>query len=115
MKTSKKHFEIFKSECLKWQEKLKLDDWHIFFQHTKLDGVDANTLRSSEYNATLSLDTTIIDVDYNMPIDDYIKQLAKHEMIHVMLGYFALQAVRPERIRDEAEEALVRKLEKIIK
>ena len=33
MKTTKKHFEIFKEECLKWQRELGLMNYTIYIKH----------------------------------------------------------------------------------
>jgi len=115
MKTTKQHFEIFKKECKKWQEVLSLDNCNLYFQHIDLGESDATCLRTTDGRMTLSLSTELLDeIDYDMPITNYIKKLAKHEMIHALLAQLALSITRDEVLRHEAEELLVHKLEKII-
>ena len=31
MKTTKKHFELFRQECQKWIDELKLDNWEVHY------------------------------------------------------------------------------------
>lgn len=117
MKTTKKQFELFKSECLKWIKEFELSGWRFDFYLEELTEAQASVTR--DYDGcvvTVRLDKEIKiddDGDYNQ----VIIESAKHEMIHAMLGNLSALAVSRYIQRDEiykAEEELVRKLEKII-
>lgn len=117
MKTTKKQFNLFKSECLRWADKFGLDGWRLDFYLEKLKGAQASVTRSYEgCVAEVRLDTEIkIDDDGNY--DQVVKESAKHEMIHALLGNLSALASSRYVQGDEiykAEEELVRKLEKII-
>ena len=104
MKTTHKHLEIFKKECLKWQDKFELHNWELNFrwQHsdesrasinTNLNGYVATIFLSEEWNS------------YNEITEKDIKLTAKHEMIHLLLA--RMDAVTRARFVsiDEAIEA----------
>ena len=56
IKLTPKHFQIFKAECEKWIDKLKLDNWEIHFRWQDTDGVRASCNSDlSGYIATLFL------------------------------------------------------------
>lgn len=117
MKTTKQHFEVFKGECQKWIDILKLDNWDVHYRwyldknsrgscSTDLDGYVATLELSKEWR------------NYDKLTDDDIKQTAKHEVIHLLLARLSQNARARYVSSDdlgESEEELVRKLEKIIK
>ena len=116
MKLNNKHFKLFKDECEKWLKRLELNDYSIFYEFKYLEGRDAcNTVTGSIGNATIALSTEIETFDKKS--NDYIKILAKHEVLHVLLGRFGSLAhnrySREDELIDE-EEHLVRKLVNII-
>ena len=123
MKTTKKDFELFKSECQKWINRFELNNWTIRYswRDLELDGLDgASNSGAWNYIAYLTLDTEIDDEnigDRDMIIE--IKEAAKHEVIHLLIKRLKLKAIyryiKDENEIVEAEEELVRKLEKIIK
>jgi len=119
MKTTNKHFKLFKKECHKWVDRFQLNNYDIAFEHKKLNDAHARCIIDNEYDSTIALTSDIPTCfDYNMSMDDYIKHLAKHEVIHVLLGRVmntgnSRYITKAEIL--EAEEELVRKLEKIIK
>ena len=120
MITTKAQFKLFKKECQKWIDRFELNNWSCVYEFKKLINNDAQSLVSGDvYNATIALDKDIeTDFDRNMTDNEYIKEIAKHEIIHLLLGRFGYNAherfiTKSEII--EAEEELVRKLLKIIK
>ena len=118
-KLTNKHFAIFKAECRKWVKEFELSNWSVIYEFKKLDDMDACLARAENYNATISLDIEIdTNFDYDMTLDDYIKQCAKHEVLHLLLGRVSLIAKSngyTNKDFAEEEESLVRKLIKIVK
>jgi len=122
MKTTKKHFELFKTECDKWIKKLELSDWDISIDWVNLkeecnfrvglcEGFGENCAR-------ICLDKEIPD-EYlgDKSIIDLVKETAKHEVIHVLvknLEITALSRFVEQREIALATESLVRKLEKTL-
>ena len=114
-KTTKKDFELFMKECKIWEERLRLDGWSILYLHEEAGKALAET--------DITPDTRTVCVRLNTewtdPINtEAIKETAKHEMIHVLLGRMSGNASYRYTSKielDESEEELVYKLEKIIK
>ena len=114
MKLQNKHFEDFKKHCLYYLDKFQLNDYDVSFEFKKINDDAVNHI-GSDGNITIALD---IEIDpFDRDINEYIKYLAKHEIIHCLIGEFALLAnfryVSEKEIYN-AEEHLVRKLCKII-
>lgn len=120
MKLQKKHFELFKKECQKWINILELNHYCIGYQHTELEKNYAESIiRGDTYIVTFVLTTEIdMNIDRNKTLDELICELAKHEVLHCLLGRFSTNAhsryINQNELL-EAEEELVIKLEKIIK
>uniref|UniRef100_A0A6M3LNY7 Uncharacterized protein n=1 Tax=viral metagenome TaxID=1070528 RepID=A0A6M3LNY7_9ZZZZ len=120
MKTTQKQFELFKSECQKWIDRFEISHWDIVYEHKAEKGNYANTLRNIEsLNAVIGLgeELDIDGLDLGISIDDYIKVLAKHEVLHILCGKVSEYGTSREFTFTDirrAEEELVRKLEKII-
>lgn len=118
MKIDKKLFELFKVECHKWIDEFQLNDYDVFFELKKIDNnADARSFIAGGIgNITIILNNEINLSDENP--EKYIKEAAKHEIIHCLLGRFSNLArsryINEGEISNE-EEHLVRKLCKIIK
>lgn len=121
MKLTKKHFDLFKSECLKWIDGFELNNWEIYFSWQEKEEFRATTKsKLSGYVATifLSRDWEFQEALEGTNLENEIKKSAKHEIIHLLLARLSTNgAVRFISLDDcqESEEELVRKLEKIIK
>lgn len=117
MKLTTKHFKVFKKECLKWQNRFELHNWELHFRWQDTDKDRAGlTINLDAYIATAFLSRNWDNYDKISKND--IKIVAKHEMIHLLLGRIsALVGARflTTDERDEADEETVRKLEFIIK
>jgi hypothetical protein len=122
MKTTKKDFELFKSETERLMKEWELNNWHPAWEHKKLADANAKTeADGSCYNVTFCLSA---DIDFDKFIfrqikkEDFIKRLAKHEVIHLLLGrvmHCAEARFCTDSEMNEAEEELMRKLEVIIR
>lgn len=115
IKTTKKHFEFFKSECLRFQRKWGITSWTLLFSWGKIPGRLAQ--------ATLNYTSGMVTVEFALEWDhrpltkQYLTMLAKEEMIHVVMGRFSCLASERHVGEDEldaAEHEAVRILEKII-
>ena len=117
-KTTDKDFKLFKTECQKWIDKFELNEWKVYYKHQSL-----KKSVFAEINSNLHGRVTIITLEKDWPmegiesIEDSIKEVAKHEVIHLLLVQLCSNAqtryVNKDQV-DEAEEALVRKLEKLL-
>jgi hypothetical protein len=115
MITTKKDFERFKVEFLKWVDRFGLKGYEITFLHKKLNDACAEVWANEKAkmaSVTLSTKRGIEDCK-NDTIEDY----AKHEAIHLLLN--RIRWLGECRFIDDAElpeewEKLVRILEKII-
>lgn len=103
LKTTKKHFALFRRTFRYWQNKLNCSDYLVWFEHVKLDDASANI--HVDYNtkaATVRLATVIYS-----PIED----IARHEALHLMMGKYSHLANKRYATSEEiseAEESIVR-------
>ncbi len=118
MKTNKKQFELFKSECLKWIDIFELSGWRFDFFLMDIGKHQAEVERVYE-NCVITVRFNLkLEVSDNRTADETIKNSAKHEMIHILIGNLATMAYSKYVTESEitkAEEELVRKLSVIIK
>ena len=118
MKTTKKQFELFKSECQKWIDRFELSGWRFDFYLEELVRAQALVIRAyEECVITVKFNTTLERSD-ERSFDEVIIETAKHEMIHALIGNLATMAYAKYVTESEitkTEEELVRKLDKIIK
>lgn len=117
-KTTKEDFEIFRKEAKKYIDIFELNNWEVAFAITKKEGVMGSCEHSLQgYTATLFLCNKWED-EIKPCTPETIKETAKHEVIHLLLGRFSecgeARFVNRDEL-NEAEEELVRRLEFIIK
>lgn len=118
MKTTKKQFELFKKYCLQYQRELNLLDWDLAYEHSKIkSGAYAQAGRSLEdMNGTITF-TTDWDDEVDKLNPQNIKETAKHEMLHLLLGQLSLLAQSryiTYREIEIAEHSVINKLVKLI-
>lgn len=85
MKTTKKDFEIFKSECEKWIDFFGLKEWNVFYKQTELEepSIVADCYPTYiDKSALIRLNTEIQD-NYGV---DVINRFAFHEICHLLLN-----------------------------
>jgi hypothetical protein len=84
LKTTKRHFEIFKKECKKWIEIFGLKEWSYYFFH---DNWDEKNRASVIYNVVKRTVSINLETKWNTPptVND-IKITAFHEVCEVLLG-----------------------------
>lgn len=114
-KKTKKHFELFKSECEKWIKIFQLNNWRFEFFIDNED--DKNRVYQLRRWRIKSIDMYFCSRSSLSKDIQKVKQTAKHEIIHSMLGGLVLlgeqRYLREDELYEE-EEGLVRKLEKLI-
>lgn len=87
-RVTKAHFEIFKTEFLRWQEFFGLKDWGVEFLHQKLD---PNTARARIFlNSVGGMATAVLNVSWNehsttVLTNDVIRVVAFHECCEMLL------------------------------
>ena len=116
MKYTKSDFELFRREALKWIQQLGLSDWHVSFHHRSLgESTGANFQCDLEAkSAAISLNS---DEQVPAAYPKTVQELAKHEVLHLLLAPLAEKAeyrfVRQEELH-EAEHGIVQKLMKLL-
>jgi len=115
--TTAAHFELFKKECRKWIDFFELNDWEIYFQHTKSDG----KFSGIEWNSDDLIATIILSKDWtpgknNIVTAAALKDSALHEVVHLLFGRIeglALDRFLTKKELEKESEAMVHKLKKI--
>ena len=107
-------FELFKAEFTKWQEVFGLSGYRIYFEYVEMEELDIATIDTciGEMFATVRFNSKATNKNRD------IRQEAKHEAVHLLLGRIVGNAQYRYATRDEmkeAEEELVNKLTLLIK
>ena len=115
IKLTDKHFKIFVGECGRWIDKLKIDNWKVYYrwQESKENRATIST-KLGGYVATIFLSKKWCGEKVT---EDEVKESAKHEVIHLLLARMSTNGgsrfVSQYEV-DESEEELVQKLEKLL-
>lgn len=83
MKTTARHFKIFKEEFTKWQEKLGLLEWRVDFWHTHLED-SYSTMRSNTVAKVAEVHLCTDWGEDNILSDKAIRETALHEAAHLL-------------------------------
>lgn len=87
MKITKKQFELFKKEALKWLEYFGLKSWSVYFEQKKIEGCRALcTFNCVGGIATISLGTSWNEQNKIFVTDEIIKRTAFHEVCELFLA-----------------------------
>jgi hypothetical protein len=110
-----KDFELFKKECLKWQEKLGLHGWNLYILFEKIneDTYGQCDRDYSTHTATIIYNSELSEENFN---ERNVIQTARHEMFHLLLS--ELSALAHSRVWGDAhyysaEEKVVNTLTKL--
>lgn len=119
MKTTSKHFATFKRECLGLQREWQLADWELRFEHASL-GKDFY----ADCSVSLEDRSAVIRFCREWPLggeavnQEALRDLAKHEVLHVLLGPMGrrlnFRRVITQEEADEAEHGVLMRLMKLI-
>ena len=119
MRTTKKDFVKFQKECSKWLDRFWLREWQVFYCWEDLgesSGARTEYFHGSK-NVAISLNNRQDPKDGHRQFEHSIEDLAKHEVIHLLLADVIGLAESRYCTREEiesAEHALVQKLMKLI-
>jgi hypothetical protein len=88
LKTSESDFDFFKSECLRFQREWGLNNWTIIFLWLP---IQENRLAQVGRNAEAGTATIELNTEWDYPVLDHdiLTQIAKEEMLHVLLGHYS--------------------------
>ena len=116
MKTSKKYFEKFKAEFLKWQKELGLMQYRIDFFHEKLDHSYAEIrVQELEKAVRISLNTEISKDSAGVAggPEEHARHEAMHLLLHRLRWLGGCRYIESTDL-DEEWEAIVVRLEKVL-
>lgn len=113
------YFKLFQKECLKRIKLLNLNDWEVNFTHTDLNDRDEEALAITSWNVSQRSVTFLLGTDfYNQGISEsIIKDVAKHEVLHLLLAKITSLARNRyvlDREIDEEIHVLVARLEMLL-
>jgi len=115
MKTTAKHFDIFKKEVYRWIDRFGLGDWRVDCYHEhNLEGTRASCVfRCQGMAADIYLEREWKDEKIKIV---NIRSSALHEVAHILLAKLYEQATSRFGITEdqitEATEGIIRRLEK---
>lgn len=113
-RTTKRHYRLFQEEVRKFQKDWGINGWVLEFEHSKLEpGYLAMVERDFGQGQALISFSTFWEVE---PIQENLRSIAKHELLHVILGRMrGLATTRfcSEGELDAAEHELINLLETI--
>lgn len=115
MKTTKQDFDKFKSFVLEWQNTLGLTDWHIYFNHTKLDNSFADTACSASGRGVMIRFST--SWEDRPVVDKELRECALHECLHIVTAELLNEArarFADEYTLEAAEHSVVTRLTNVI-
>lgn len=117
MKTTRAHFNLFKSECLYWLKELGLLHWSVFFEHEKMESRYAGIqYRINGRVATLALNTEWDGITFEKSaIPSKLRESAIHECLHLLLADLCEHANSrsySQELMERDEERVIRTLEK---
>jgi hypothetical protein len=114
--TTKADFELFKKECWKWINRLGLHSWEYSFVHADIDANgDCTSFRNAK-RILIRFAKSIIPIDKTKSF--YIKEIAQHEVFHVLLENLYHQAFDRSYCDEDyriEEHAVIHKLQKAFK
>jgi len=116
LKTTKAHFEYFKSEVLRWVEKLGVTDYRIDFIHADIDEY-ASFFVAARKKVSSVMFCTDWFVEERPLNKANIADTAKHEAVHVVLA--DLSWLARDRFTTEGEvlaatEAAARRIQRLL-
>jgi len=114
MKTTKKHFELFKKEGRKWLREFGLLDWETFFNHKD---IDARARYSADIEHRIAVLILSTQWEGPQPQNKLIRRAAFHEVAELLLA--KIRCLAESRTCDEQElneaiHAVIRTLENVI-
>jgi hypothetical protein len=117
MKTTKKSFESFKKYCREYQKEFGLMHYTLYFELGECEGFAHNNV-GDMYVATITLNHKYNKEDYaDSTHEECLKDTARHEMLHVIIGKLYYLAFRRHASSSEilsADEEAVSIMENLL-
>lgn len=113
--TNKKDFERFQKECLKWADKLNLNEWDFKFQHKNIDAYADCTSEMKSKTIIMRLNK-IFELEGKTKLQQ-IKSSARHEMLHTLLENLYHQAIARNFNHESylaEEHSVIHRLERLL-
>lgn len=114
MKTTRKQFEAFKAEVLRWQKRLGLTDWRVCFDHGQAKGAYGELFANREGRISTVVFANRCDGDGLIGFDPV--NTGRHEALELLLAPMK-DIARSRDFResdlDEAAHAVIRRLESL--
>lgn len=119
MKTTKHHFNVFKNECQRLIDRWGITGWNInFFVDEEMAGSHAEVSFDLEYKKAFFWFPKNWTDKYSDPTDEFIKQVALHEVTHFLAARM-YKVAESRYVTDsqvtEAYEELARLIENAVK
>lgn len=121
MKTNKKDFEIFTSECEYFVELLGLTDWKIYYTHELWSN---DSYANCDLNIPARVATINLSTDWNEgkktkeELNYILKEIALHEVCHILLSDLCQLAlskyIKSSDEIDSIEHVIIRRLERAL-
>ena len=118
MKTTKEDFEIFKKRCEYWRKELGLHRWKVYYEHKKT--TDDESYAETRPNTSDRIASIVLDTrwDSEPKTPEKLDEIAKHEILHLLLAPLHYLARQRNFLNDEyatAEHEIVWLLEQSLK
>jgi hypothetical protein len=114
VKTTKRHFDIFRKESQKWIKEFGLLDWWVQYSHEDI-GDGAQCRYSYTYKMATLVLSTVFDQDYPATTHK-IKRMAFHEVYELVLAEMntlITSRVYDKEEADRARHAVIRRMENV--
>lgn len=120
-KTTKKHFDIFKTECEKWIGIFGLNGWEVHFKHSKNGDLEYKCRASVKYYYDDRSAVFFLEPDWTgsdiVPNEETVKRDAFHEVSELLLARMSYLSETKCSCNPEAESArheVIRTLENVL-
>ena len=116
-KMTKDHLAVFEKEARLWIDKLKLDQWELYFRLGSLENDKAQIWINYEGRVVTFVLSDEWKSDYFKINHSDLKNSAKHEAIELLMApltFLGSQRFLSEEEYNAAREEVVRKLEKLL-
>lgn len=116
MRTTKQHYLDFQKYAKKWQEKLGVSNWAVYFYHRSLEDAYAST--AWQMSGAVATMTFCTNWDNGRELNDAeLERVALHEVLHLLMAELISQAEARYTMADSieiAEHSIIRRLESVL-
>lgn len=115
---SEEQFNVFRESVNYWINRFGLTEWEVVVEHEQIgDNIQANASYSLSSKQALIRLTKVSEGDYG--VNDSMKSLALHEVLHLMLADFCWIASKAKNDYDDIvishEHTIINRLMRVIK